>query len=555
MQQRSFLAATLLSATLLGAALPAQMAGTYVLDPNASSSAFHSFTEACNAMFVSGIAGPVEILVMPGTYTESVLVPPLQGASSTNTITFRALAGPGTVLLSGGAGDTFALLAVAFLHNTSMTWDGIDFLGAPGHAISASAFVEDLEIRNCTFAAGHRSNAAGEYRHAVIVSENSGNEAGWRIHHNHITLSSHTNRTSYGIYQSNGGDWSIHHNTFDLNSGDTGLWMINNNRRIDRVYNNLFLGQLNAINSSYANSVCVIRADISNYENEFTHNTFAVQLPSGGCCIATSGYLQGTLPTQNYIYGNIFYTIGGTAICMTNNGSVPPLESNGNVFFCPGGEIGRTDAGTPGATTLSAWQTLSGKDTNSVEIDPALTSPFGSTIDLRPLPNSPIVGIAVNTPSYVTDDYAGRFRDGQPDAGAYEATSFAHYGQGCAGTNALVPAMGSTGTVALGSTNFSFSLTQAAANTLAVLMGGLSRTTSSAGSLPFSIGGGCQILASPDAVRSLISSPQGTAAAAFPIPSSTSLSGFDLFFQWAVIDAASGSAYGITVSDAGALQL
>ena len=108
MQHRSFLAATLLSATLLGTALPAQMAGTYVLDPNASSSAFHSFTEACNAMFVSGIAGPVEILVMPGTYTESVLVPPLQGASSTNTITFRALAGPGTVLLSGAAGDTFA---------------------------------------------------------------------------------------------------------------------------------------------------------------------------------------------------------------------------------------------------------------------------------------------------------------------------------------------------------------------------------------------------------------------------------------------------------------
>jgi hypothetical protein len=550
MNPRSLLAATLLGA----AALPAQMAGSYVVDPNGGPGVFHTFTEAVNAMFVSGVGGPVEFLVMPGTYTESVLVPPLQGTSPVNTVTFRSLTGPGSVLLSGSAGDTFALLAVAFLHNSSITWDGIDFMGAPGHAISATSFVEDLEIRNCNFASGHRSNATGEYRHAVIVSENSGAEAGWRIHHNHITLSSHTNRTSYGIYQSNGGDWSIHHNTFDLNSGDNGLWMINNNNRIDRVYDNLFVGQLNPVNSTYANSVCVIRADISNYQNDFTHNTFAVILPSGGCCIATGGYVSGSQSIQNYIYGNIFYTLGGTAICVTSGTTAAPFLSNGNVFFCPGGELGRIGTNVPGPTSLAGWQSLSGQDANSVETDPLLANPFSAPLDLRPLPNSPIAGVAVNTPSYVTDDYAGRLRDAQPDAGAYEATSFAYYGQGCAGTNALIPAMGSSGTVALGSTNFAFELTQAAPSTLAVLMGGLSRTASSLGALPLSIGGGCVVLASPDSLMSTISSPAGAATTPFTIPSSASLSGFDLFFQWAILDAASGSPYGITTSDAGALQ-
>lgn len=545
------------SALLCATAAPAQMAGTYVVDPNGPAGVFHTFTEIVNAMFVGGINGPVDIVVMPGTYTESVMIPPIQGASATNTITFRSLQGPGTVLLGGSVGETFTLLAVAYLHLRSIHWDGIDFTGGPGHAISAMQHVEDLEIRNCRFADGHRNNAAGEYRHAILTSENAGSEIGWRVHHNHFTLSSHTNRSSYGIYLSNGGEWEIHHNTFDLNSADCGLWLINNNRRIDRIYDNLFVGTLHNYNSTYANTVSVIRADISNYENEITHNTFAVTLPASGCCIATQGYTSGSTATQNYIFGNIFYNIGGTAICVTTYGgtTVPPYESNGNVFFCPGGELGRVGENQPGATTLAAWQAMSGKDGNSLEADPLLVNPFGTPADLRPSPNSPIRGIAVNTPSYVTDDFAGRLRDAQPDAGAFESTSFALFGQGCAGSNALVPALGSSGTVALGSTNFAFQLTQSAPSTLAVLMGGLSRTFSSVGQLPFSIGGGCSILVSPEGLTSTVATPQGTSTVAFPIPNTPSLAGFDLFFQWAIVDAGSGSPYGITTSDAGALQL
>jgi hypothetical protein len=533
------------------------MAGSYIVDPAGPTGVFHSFTEAVNAMFVAGINGPVELLVAPGTYTESVMIPPIQGASATNTITFRSLLGPGTVLLGGSLGDTFALLAVAYLHTRSIHWDGIDFTGGPGHAISATQFVEDLEIRHCRFAAGHRSTAPGEYRHAIITSENSGSEIGWRVHHNEFTLSTYTNRSSYGIYLSNGGEWEIHHNTFDLNGADCCLWLINNNRRLDSIYDNLFTGALHNVNSTYANSVSVIRADISNYDNDIVHNTFAVTLPPSGCCIATQGYMSGSTPVQNRIHGNIFYNLGGTAICVTTYGgsTIPPYESNGNLFFCPGGELGRVGENVPGATTLVAWQALSNKDPNSLEADPLLVNPFGAPADLRPTANSPIRGVAVNTPTYVTTDYAGRLRDSQPDAGAYESTSFAYFGAGCAGTNAMVPALGSTGTVALGSTNFAFTLAQAAPSTLAVMMGGFSRTLSNLGLLPLSIGGGCSILVSPEGLTSTVTSPQGAATFNFGIPNSPGLVGYDLFFQWAIIDAASGSPYGITTSDAGALQL
>ncbi len=407
------------------------------------------------------------------------------------------------------------------------------------------------------FRDGHRSTAAGEYRHAILVSESSGNEIGWRIHHCSLTLSSHTNRTSYGIYQSNGGDWDFHHNVMDLNGGDNGIWMINNNRRVDSIHNNLFVGSLAPAGGTYANNACVIREDISNFENTIAHNTFAVTIPTLGCCIATAGYGSGSQVTQNYIFGNIFSIAGpGVAICLTSYSSgLPPFQSNGNVFFCPGGEIGRSAPDVPGPTTLLGWQTLTSQDLASLEADPQLRSPFTAPYDLRPLANSPIRGIAQNTPAYVTDDYAGRLRDSQPDAGAYESTSFAFFGQGCAGTNSLVPDLDSTGTVALGSTNFAFQLTQAPPATLAVLMGGLSRTFSSAGPLPFAIGGGCAVQVSPDALTSTVTTAQGTSTSPFPIPNSPSLSGYDLFFQWAVIDAGSGSPYGITVSDAGALQL
>ncbi|MFY9344004.1 MAG: hypothetical protein WAT39_16055, partial [Planctomycetota bacterium] len=420
---------------LVAATLPAQMSGSFLIDPNGGPTVFHSFTEAVNAMFVAGINGPCEFVVVPGAYNESVLVPPIAGASAQNRITFRAQNGPGTVLVTGAAGDTFALVAVAFLRNRSITWDGIDFMGAPGHAISGTTFVEDLEITNCFFNEGHRSTAPGEYRHCVLVSENSGQEIGWRIHHNRIKLSSYQNRTSYGIYLSNGGDWDIHHNTFELNGGDHGIWMINNNNRIDRIWDNLFTGSLHVVGGTYANSVTVIRGDISNHNNYIAHNTFAVILPASGCCVATGGYTSGASAVQNYLYGNVFYTVGGVAICVNASGTTAqPFQSDGNVFFCNGGELGRIGPSGAGYTTLAGWQAASGRDLNSLEADPQLQNPFGTPPDLRPLPTSPITGVAVSTPSYVTTDYAGRLRDAAPDAGAYESTSFALYGQGCAGT-------------------------------------------------------------------------------------------------------------------------
>ena len=544
--------------TICAAPLSAQMSGGFLIDA-ANPSAFANFTAATNALFVNGVNGPVEILVAPGVYNESVLVPPITGTSPTNTVTFRSLLGPGTVQLSGNGGDIFAMLAVAFAHSSNIVFDGLDFTGAPGHAISATKFVEDIEVRNCTFTAGHQSTAAGEYRHAVIVSENSGTDEGWHVHHNHITLSPYTNRTSYGIYLSNGGEWDIHHNTIDLNGANYGLYMINNNRDEDRIYNNLFIGSLYATTSSSHNSVAVIKGDISNHNNVIAHNTFAVTIPNFGCCVGTGGYVSAGVAVENYIWGNTFMIVGqGTAIVVnTSSGIAQPFTADGNVYFCPAGSIGRVGPGSTGTAyaTLAAWQAATGQDVGSIETDPLLVAPFATPPDLRPTSTSPITGVAVNTPAFVTDDFAGRLRDAAPDAGAYESTSFALYGAACPGTGALAPTMSHSGTAQLGAPNFAFELTQAPPSALAVLFGGFSRTQSTAGPLPFDLGGGCEVLAAPDAAVSFVSDAQGAVTVPYPLPNATWLVGVDIYFQWGVIDAGSGSAYGITTSEAGALQL
>lgn len=64
------------------------LSGTYVIGPSAGAD-FSSFTGAIIKMVSCGINGPVVFEVEDGTYNEQLVLPPVPGNSSTNTITFR----------------------------------------------------------------------------------------------------------------------------------------------------------------------------------------------------------------------------------------------------------------------------------------------------------------------------------------------------------------------------------------------------------------------------------------------------------------------------------
>lgn len=549
---RNLLASSALLAT--AAILPAQYSGTLQIVPAGGSGVFTTFTQAVNALFVSGVNGPVTVLVHPGTYNESVLVPPIPGASPTNTVTFKALLGRGTVQITGNGGDTFALVGVSFRRNSSVGFEDLDFVSGPGFAISGTTNVDNVSVTGCSFGPEHRNNASGEFRHAIIVSENSGTEAGWKLRNNRFTLPSYTNRTNYGIYLSNGGGWDISGNSFDLNGVTHALYLINQNRRLDRIWNNTFTGNLRQSTSTSASNQSVIKVDVSNYDNDIAFNSFLVNVPgAAGCCIAASG-ISGTNPALNRIRGNIF-SMTGPGTCIVMSAATNPLVSDNNIFWAPSGEIARQGPSNAGFTTLAAWQTAANVDLASQQVDPFYTNSTTAPFDLRPILISTAKDQGGAPLAFVVDDLAGRLRDPLPDCGAYEMSGFAYYGQGCAGTGSLVPAIGSSGLVAVGSTNFSVDLSNSPANTLAFLVGGNSRTTSGATTLPFDLGGGCSVLAAPVALVGRLTSATGTASVALSIPPNPALSGTDIFFQYLVTDAGSPSPYGITSSPGGALQL
>jgi hypothetical protein len=72
---------------------------------------------------------------------------------------------------------------------------------------------------------------------------------------------------------------------------------------------------------------------------------------------------------------------------------------------------------TANQATLAAWQTASGQDANSVNVDPS----FISSADLHT--SAAGLSKAGITISSIIDDYAGTFRTSPPDIGAYQFSS------------------------------------------------------------------------------------------------------------------------------------
>jgi hypothetical protein len=539
----------------------AQMSGAFTIDPNGSGTTnFKSFDQACKALYVAGVNGPVEFHCAPGTYTESVFVPPISGVSATNTVTFHSVPIVPAVL-KGSFSNTFTFMSFAGYTHGNFVFDGLTFDSAPGFAIFATNNVPNIEIKNCTFGPNHRPTSSSEFRHALIVKDNNDtNEAGWKLHHNKMTFPNKVGtRTNYGVYMQNCGRWEIHHNEFALNGVTRGLYLINDNTSLDKIYNNLFYGDVATTTSTDPGQISVYSGDVSNFNNEVSHNTFVVNVPGASACVLMTWGTGVGRDTRSW--GNIFHVTGPGVVYVHNqynSSPIPSLVSNGNCFWVPNGDIGRIgpSPGTP-YTTLAQWQTAplpAPPDSNSIQADPLLISTTTPFI-LRPLPNSPAKDAATGTPSYVTDDYTGRVRDAKPDMGAYELSGFAPFGTGCQGTGAQSPVLSYTGTPQIGSSNFILTLANARPSSPAGLIIGFSNTTYGPIKLPYDLRGGCLLYISPDVTVNASTSANGTILFPFPIANNPGYFGLNVYFQWVVVDPQSVSSLGITVSNAGSLNL
>jgi hypothetical protein len=238
---------------------------------------------------------------------------------------------------------------------------------------------------------------------------------------------------------------------------------------------------------------------------------------------------------------------------------------DGNLYFASKSQSLVQVSGGSSYATLSAWQTASGKDKNSIQADPQFENQAAPPAGLKLKQTSPALGKAVNTPKYVTDDFEGTARGSQPDIGAYQnpppLIPFKIFGKGCAGTFGNVPVLGSTGSPKLGSTDFVVTLSNALGGPTvkAYFAIGRSNTQFAGGKLPFDFGGGCSLLVSLDYTLLLgmagSSGPgNGAQQIKFSIPNNQAFKGAVLHFQWAVTDVGA-KGIGLAFSNGGTLSL
>ncbi len=529
-----------LSFLFLAGGAAAQLSGTYTIGPSGN---YKTFTAAASDLASKGVKGPVTFLVPPFKFSESFVLRYVPGASKTNKVTFKSIV-PRMAKLSGVSGPTLTFAKGS--STAPVAWyviDGFEFTGGPGYAIAGNQYDYDIEIENCSFLPAHKGKL-------WYVSGRS-RCSRWKVHHNTFKMIPNT----IGLYLSQVSYWEIHHNAFDMNGCTRGFYFINLNRAYNKIWDNLFYGNLSG-SSSY-NAALHVAA--SNYENMVVHNTFLLNTTANA--IYTQGFSSGI----NHFHDNIVMVLGGgTCMRVYYASTVPKLSlytADNNIYWAPGGAIGHWDKKYG---TLSSWRAAvaaynAAKDAKSRNVNPLLaktTPPY----DLHILPASPARDAALYTPKYVTDDYEGNPRGAKPDIGAYEIPAgFLVYGKACGGSGNYAPVLGSQGSAAIGSTNFTVTLSKALGGTGAILSIGSTNKAWGSIPLPFALGGGCSIynkitLGLPVTVQGT-GPGNGTAKVLLPIPSNPALAGGKIYFQWLVADSQSPDPFGLVTTQGGILAL
>lgn len=129
-----------------------------------------------------------------------------------------------------------------------------------------------------------------------------------------------------------------------------------------------------------------------------------------------------------------------------------------------------------------------------------------------------------------------------------------YFGQGCPGSGGFVPAIGASNAPLINTSNFTLEVSDTLGPTAAVVLLDYTNTTWAGGTLPFSLGNGCNLLVGTAGSAAHVVATSGVgngmASQVLPIPNDPALIGQVLYSQWAVVDAAAGGLLGVAMSAA-----
>ena len=433
----------------------APLSGSYTIGPTGD---FLNFTYAVNSLDNCGISGPVTFNVQSGTYTEQVTIPVITGSSSTNTITFQSLSGDSSDVILTYAPTTSTT-------NWTVRLNGADYIKFKNLTISTSGTTYGRIVE---FINQARYNEFSNNQ-ILMPTTTSGNFAGFysytTVNNYNIIQNNRILNGYYGIYLrgQNGTNLEsgieiknnilinqyvypvilyycesplIEGNNISSNSASTsyrgfyGYYCLNNMRILKNViskstnggmgmyiyrcnYNTHTQDALIANNFIHLNSTSTANygayyndsRDINLHHNSFNHTGTS----TSSRCI----YMTGTTSTGLVFNNNIFVN-NANGYAIYSNVNTSAYSSNYNDLYTSGNNLGYQGGNR---TTLTAWQTASLGDTNSISVDPNYYTDDDLHIGSIPLN-------AAGTPlASVTDDIDGESRNATtPDIGADEFT-------------------------------------------------------------------------------------------------------------------------------------
>jgi len=421
-----------------------------------------TFNAAITAINTNGLCGPTIFDVEDGTYNEQLILGPVNGMGSTNTVTFRSQSGDQnlvTVSFDATLSNENYIVALADAHNynfENMTFEntGVTY----GRVFDFQGGSDWISVSDCHLITPNTSTTS---TNRCVVYSNASN-----TNNNCSFINNTIEGGSYGVYwygvsASELSEGTIFENNELLNNYYYGsrLYYVNNTI----FTNNKTHGESVYTGSRFANYFyyCDGSFEITGNEiyggttNGWNYGIYIGQsdgIPSNHALIANNMIQTGKVGSTSTMYGiyltnsgsldihsnnvlvteggtssRAFYATGGGAIKVHNNNftnntagygvylesSFSVSEMNYNNIYSPLGKIGYSGSDQ---LTFTDWQTTTGFDINGYNTDPLYTSIFDLHICNDTLKN---VGIAHSS---LTTDFDGQIRGTTPDIGADEFT-------------------------------------------------------------------------------------------------------------------------------------
>jgi hypothetical protein len=448
-----------------GTAMAQPMHGTYTIGDGVPADSFTSFTVAVTDLTTRGVDGPVTFNVEQLTYSESVTIGPITGASATNTITFRDAGALDTPPLISATGSPAVNLDGA----DYITFDGIDItLTIAGITVQVTNNADYNVIKNCLLT-GADQTSPSNYGVRIFGGGNDYNVI------QNVTVNRSVYYPVYLMGAPGASDLGNEVRNCTLIGGAQGVYLDHENGAVVRdcdiqpgydgaavlvvgIY--VMVQTAGELSTAYGNKIHNIRGSLANngiyanpgaagalfkaYNNFVydyvvtgTQPLYGLRVASGTAEFYFNSVRIGDVGTSGSAYGlyqvgtstavllknNIFQIDEPTTACWAINRNAGTLTSDYNCVYGSGTGYNMGRDGSTNYATLALWQAGTPYDDHSVEGNPGFVSATNLHINTAYV----LVDEAATPIAGITDDIDGDLRNAvSPDIGGDEYTPVGH---------------------------------------------------------------------------------------------------------------------------------